>query len=327
MNPEQQVIYTFNKFFSHFLKDVKNCDDTIKAKVKNHYSVIDKSSQEYISAFTESIKPYYENIDPSNEDLLNTIVISDVKLNELLDKVGEENITNVWNHIYIMAVFSMIYNNAEREHNDVLFAAVLNIVSKLSKYEDVSSELNDILDDDIRNTLSKIKYFEKETLEDSVQSEMLNMFSGMENSKICNLAKEISEEIDMSNIKLDSQEDIMKLMDFSSNSNILGNIIGKASSKIQDKMSKGELKQEDLLNEAMSMMSMFGNKGMGGAAAGLFNNPMMADMMKNMKKGKVQPRTDLARRESTREKLRKKLEERNKAAQPQVDVTLTEADP
>jgi hypothetical protein len=94
-------------------------------------------------------------------------------------------------------------------------------------------------------------------------------------------------------------------MDFSSSNNILGNIIGKVSSKMQEKMSKGEMKQEDLIGEAMNMMSMMGG------AQGFFNNPMMADLMKNMKKGKVNPRTDVMRRESTREKLRKKLEERN----------------
>ena len=82
---------------------------------------------------------------------------------------------------------------------------------------------------------------------------------------------------------------------------------------MQEKISSGDIKHEDLLSEAMSMMSLM-NKGGAAGLGGLFNNPMMNEMMKNMKKGKVGAKTDVLRRESARDKLRKKLEERRKGA-------------
>ena len=135
------------------------------------------------------------------------------------------------------------------------------------------------------------------------------------NSKIANLAKEISEEIDVSSIKIEKPEDIMKMMDFSSSNNVMGDIIKKVSSKITDKIQNGDLNQQDLLSEAMGMMSMMGGKG-GGAFGGLgdmLNNPMVAEFMKSMKKGKpMNTRTDLVNLSSTRDRLRRKLDEKNK---------------
>ena len=128
---------------------------------------------------------------------------------------------------------------------------------------------------------------------------------GLGNSKIGQLAKEISESIDVSNIKVDSPDDIMKLMDFSSSNNLIGDIIKKASSKVQEKMANGQLKQEDLLSEAMNMMSMFG-KGAGGGGAG--GNPMggIFDMMSAFSGN------PMMRKASTKERLRQKVESRKK---------------
>jgi hypothetical protein len=185
----------------------------------------------------------------------------------------------------------------------------------------------------------------------------------MENSKICNLAQEISNDIDVSKINIESPDDIMKLLDFSSSNNIMGDIIKKVSSKMHEKISKGELKQEDLFGEAVSMMGkmstgatggskaggggggaadpfaglasmMSGLSGAGGAGGlasmmsglsgaggggtpdiasmmgGLMNNPMMAEMLKAAKKGKVATNTEALKGASSRDRLRKKLEER-----------------
>jgi hypothetical protein len=160
---------------------------------------------------------------------------------------------------------------------------------------------------------------------------------------ICNLAKEISDEIDVSNLKVDNPEDILKLMDFSSSNNIVGDIIKKVSTKIHDKISNGQLKQEDLFGEAMNMMSMMGSGkggaggnmgGMGGIAemfgkmmgggkggsggmsdimngmSGMMNNPMVAEAMKAMKKGKATMKPDAFKKESAKERLRAKLNAR-----------------
>ena len=315
MNVKDKIIYTFNKFYVDLIKDMKRLSPELKAKVKHIYKVVDKSSDEYIQFFCDGMAVHFSNIEPSNEEIQAVCIFKNVSVGEVLAHIGEKNVIMTWNYLYVLSALGMLFKlvGAEPDNEEattLLFDKVVIAIGIIRGRgtAEAGAVLDDSLEDDIKGVLSKIeKIDEAEATPAGGEGadDVMKMFAGFENSKICNLAKEISSEIDISNVKLDSQEDIMKLMDFSSSNNILGNIIGKVSSKMQEKMSKGEMKQEDLIGEAMNMMSMMGG------AQGMFNNPMMADLMKNMKKGKVNPRTDVMRRESTREKLRKKLEERN----------------
>lgn len=325
-----KIVYTFNKLYGSFLRDIKNIDDDIKKLVKANYKVIVKNSPDYQSFFWNNLSPYEAEIDASNPKLLDLEVFKDIKLGNILGKVDERNAKLVWNYIYILSALSMVHDSSDdiervdsdeeddsSESNETckqhVFDKIVRIFGLAQRGEDTTAELADIVDDDLRNVLAKLSKIDDAPDTEPVESagadgpdDILKMFSSIEDSKICNLAKEISKEIDVSELKLESPQDVMKLMDFSSGNNMLGNIIGKVSNKIQEKMSTGELKHEDLLGEAMTMMGMMQKSG----AGGLFNNPMMAEMMKGMKKGKAVPRTDVIKKDSTRDRLRKKLEER-----------------
>ena len=199
-----------------------------------------------------------------------------------------------------------------------MFVKVVKVLSMLQKGEDVSVELEDIIDDDVKSLLSKIQPHQIPIPDTPETPEPAEFLKGVENSKIGALASEISKDIDVSGLNIEKPEDIGKLLDFSGSNNFLGDIVGKVSSKLTEKISSGEIKQEELISEAMSMMSMLNTgggigdilKNMGGLG-GLANNPMMAEMMKHMKKGKVQTRNQ-GSSSSTRDRLRKKLDERKK---------------
>lgn len=218
----------------------------------------------------------------------------------------------------------------------MLFVKFVRILSMVQKGEDATSELQDIIDDDVRKLSSKIKTFATtdgvkiDETADTLPVPPTEFMESIENSKIANLAKEISQEIDITNLKFENPEDIAKLMDFSGSNNFLGDIVSKVSTKLTEKISSGELKQEDLMSEAMSMMSMLNGGGAGGAGGiadmlkgmgglgglgNLMNNPMMAEMMKMAKKGKTATKNTGGTRRgssSTRDRLRKKLDEKKK---------------
>lgn len=350
MQLASKILFTFNTFYSSFLREVKSSDDSIKSKIKAHYKVILKGSAEYIEFFWGDFSKHASEITDTNENVLEAHVFKEVKLGDIVAKVSDENKVLVWNYVYILSALAMVYNSIEKtektekkvtgeasdavseddvpeltplddasNEDEAVFSKTMKIFDMAQKGMDISSELNDILDDDLRCVLSRVKSVARETPSagatgsETSGDDVMNMFASFENSKICNLAKEISNEIDVSKLKIDSPQDVMKLLDFSNNNNVLGNIIGKVSSKMQEKISTGEIKHEDLLGEAMSMLNVINKSGAGsGMAANLFNNPMMADMMKHMKKGKVSTKSDVLKKESTREKLRKKLEERRK---------------
>lgn len=144
----------------------------------------------------------------------------------------------------------------------------------------------------------------------------------LQNTKIGNLAKEISEELDLSSLNISKPEDLLNM----GSNGVLGNIIGKVGSKIHAKIDKGELKHEDLMSEAMSMMSMLGGIGGGdggaggnplGGAASFLNNPMFKDIMKNMggignlaNLANMAKNSDKGKSAHVKDRLRKKLDER-----------------
>ena len=335
MQLKNRFILAFNRFYSNLLKDLKVVN---RALIKKNYKVFDKSSTEYVEFFKSQFNTVLEalindsvSVLETRDDILEKFIVKEFSVKMVIETVGDFDKNVFWNYIFILTLFVLI----GEEDDDDLFNVVVNILSKIQQEENVDELVEDsIVDDDIKKVLLKIKTFkgaESVFEETKEKTEFVPPFPGMQDSKICNLAKEISNEIDISNIKLEKPEDVLKLMDFSSGNNLVGDIIKKVSTKIHDKINTGELKQEDLFSEAMSMMSMMNmGKGGGGGADGgggggggagadmfggmanMFNNPMMSEMMKAMKKGKAAPRQDIVKKSCARDRLRAKLEEKRK---------------
>ena len=104
----------------------------------------------------------------------------------------------------------------------------------------------------------------------------------LENSKIGSLAKEISQEIDPAQLGVTDPSKLLNFADLTNGNSALGSIVGKVGSKIQNKIQSGELRHEDLLQEAVSLLSIM-DKGFGGASgsSGQSGNPLqgLAPMM------------------------------------------------
>lgn len=381
---EQKICYMFNKFFSSFVKELKNLDDTLKATIKKHYKVIDKSSDEYYEFFWNNVKDHIR-VFIDEEDLTNNETIKDVEIiqgisiRNAVDVLKDNNLQTFWNYVNILIIFAYLYTEIKQvssQQNDIidsedkeeeesdkkenvsdeeeskhtpsvgvylLFVKVVKILSMIQNSQDPSAELADIIDDDIKTLVSKIKVFDVvnddikiDEAADTMPVPPKDFLESIENSKIANIAKEISKEIDISNINIEKPEDVAKLMDFSGSNNFLGNIVSKVSTKLTEKISSGEINQDDLLSEAMSMMGMLNGGGAGGAGGiadilknmgglgglgGMLNNPMMNEMMKMAKKGKVATKNSGGSRRnhgssvSTRDRLRKKLEEKKQKNQ------------
>lgn len=372
---EQKICYMFNKFFSSFIKELKGLDEGLKATIKNNYKVIDKSSDEYYSLFwgnvSTHLKQFIEGGDLSaNEEIMGVEIVQGITIGDALKVLKGGDLHTFWNYLNILIIFAYLYTEAkhaatkeatEKETQDevaegsatsaalntyMLFVKVVKILSLIQSGQDPSTDLEDIIDDDIKQLLLKIKVFENATDDikidaatDALPTPPTEFLQNIENSKIADLAKEISKEIDISSLSIEKPEDVAKLMDFSGSNNFLGNIVSKVSNKLTEKISSGEIKQEDLLSEAMSMMSMLNGGGAGGAGGmggiadilkgmgglgglgSMMNNPMMSEMMKMAKKGKVATRNSGGARRSgggnggsapvsTRDRLRKKLAEK-----------------
>lgn len=168
-----------------------------------------------------------------------------------------------------------------------MLLSVINILEKINKKTDVTNELSEIMDDDIKQLLmniNKVKY-------------TIKMEGGIDDiigdSKIGNLAKEISDSINLDDLNIDNPNDLLdpsKLFN-SENGNVLGNLVQQVGTSITDKLSSGEIKQDELISDAFNLMNKMQN--------GTANNPILSDMFSNMMNNSSSTETDASPDAST----------------------------
>lgn len=327
----------FNKFFSGFLRDIKEVHEDLRVSVKASYQVVDKGSDVYCSFFKEHVMPVKKNLlaKEFNDDVLSRYICQNITIGDIFDKCSEDDKNMVLNYVFIMMLFA--YISEINEDQDIVLGQAVQLLSFIQKeeYDNYASERENVLDDDLAAILDMIKTYggktrvdagkaSAESSADTAQTgsdfDPMGFFSKLNNSKIADLAKEISQDIDVSSLKVENPDDLMKNLFASQadgNGNVLGNIIQKVSNTLNTKISKGELSHEDLLGEAMSMMNMFGgNKGGSGENpfANLASNPLFSQVAKAMKGGKANVRQDVIKKASARDRLKKKLEDRRQSS-------------
>ena len=105
--------------------------------------------------------------------------------------------------------------------------------------------------------------------------------------------------------------DVMKKVLSGDNPAKLMNLVGKFTSKLQNEISSGRINQADLLRQTMGMMAGMGGAGNGGASGG--GAAAMAAQAEQILNSNPQLRARMQQRggSSTRERLQKKLAEKN----------------
>lgn len=311
---ENKICYVFNKIFLSLIKEVKSKNDEIKHTLKQHYKIFDKQSSEYIVCFVNNINDNINRVLFSGDDILdnvevlNMLIFENITINDLIIKVikdNEHDRNTLKYYVYLLMLLSYIYKlEIDNEKKKILLDTVLNIISVFDTdnidKSDVEGLMDDIIDDDIKTILWKI-YDNKEYLKNVVSNddiidgvEGLPNLDFMKNTKIGNLAKEISETIDVSKLNIENPEELLNVENIfngGGSNNVIGDIIKTVGDQISLKIQNGELNQEELMKEALGMM---GNLNMGG------ENDMMSQMMNMMN----------ANQNPTRRRLQKKIQNR-----------------
>lgn len=159
----------------------------------------------------------------------------------------------------------------KEEELEKLLMKSLNIINNND-----DNELKEILDDDIKNILVNIKKLKISLTTDEDGNGNIDDLIG--DSKIGKLAKEISSQLDVDSLNLDinNPSELLNPANLfgGDNGNILGNLVQQVGSSITDKMNSGELKQEDLVKDAFSLMNKMQSNTSG--------NPILDNIMGNM---------------------------------------------
>lgn len=303
---QNNVCYMFNKVYLNLMKEVKDKNPDIKGKLKSNYKIFDKKSDEYITKMVMNMNETVTEALLDDSDILDKIEIMnfeifvDITIDEILKKVvnnDDNSKKSLKYYVYILMVFGYIYKmeDLDDDKKDILLKKTVDIINnvdtnKISDEEELDKHLEDILDDDLRKLLMKM-YVDRIAVKESVMKlDIDDISTGLEflnNTKIGELAKEISSSLDMSKMNMENPEDFMNMNNlFSGSNNMLGDIIQTVGTKITQKIHNGEINQEELMGEALNMMGSLNSSGHGDMMSQMMGMMSgMGDLMGGMANG------------------------------------------
>jgi hypothetical protein len=293
--------FIFNQYYIDLIKRIKTsakkmkeCDDdndsvafgkTILKAIRENYTTLDKSSDEY-TIYMKSI----------SEDFWTSYVgIDDISATDdwfLADDVKD---VCIYKNITVSAIRKLVNDDSVCHHFFSVFYLFMSELSDddvklyLSVLQDTKDEigLDGIMNESHKKLiarLNELKIKKKDTAG-------FNM-SGMEDTMLGKLAKEILEDVDVEKLQksIGDNGDILKAIGDPDSG--FSELISNVSRKMASKISSGELKQENLLQDAIKFASVmpggiFGNAGANqgskqGASGGGGNPPDMSSMMNMM---------------------------------------------
>ena len=316
MTPSEKSVVAFNRFLADFIKDINKASPELKALNRPVYSSISMYSTEHIASLIDRTGgDAFQTLDLGEQQLSALPILATATLGKIIESIESDSVTITIYALVLLAI-ATLYKDPASSHEIV--HETLGIISQIQDLDttDNTTELEERIEKikdthkDLYALLNKMASVassdesdesdeEKEAADNNNSKPKLpfDIDPGMlENTMIGSIAKEVVAELDMQQLAgatagVSSIDDIFKAIGggggASETSNLIGSIVSKVGAKIQDKMTNGGLNQQDLVKEAFSM---FG--------------PFMGDMMKNM------PNNNTKRNLSTKDRLKKKFEER-----------------
>lgn len=242
---------------------------TILKAIRENYTTLDKSSDEYtiyMKTISEDFWASYIGIDD--------ISVSDASAADwfLADDVKD---VCIYKGITVSAIRKLMNDDYMCHHFFSVFYLFLNELSDedvklyLSVLQDTKNEigLDVITNESHKKLIARLNELKTKKQKDTTGFNM----SGMEDTMLGKLAKEILEDVDVEKLQksIGDNGDILKAIGDPDSG--FSELISNVSRKMASKISSGELKQENLLQDAIKFASampggIFGNQGAAGAA-------------------------------------------------------------
>ena len=282
--------YVFNQYYIDFIKRLKKTSKVIKEEgkdnekyeiakdimksIKNNYVTLDKSSDEYVVFVNKLEEDVWKTYLDMEEDKMNDwFDMENVKDVELYQNITISNIRKVMNDDYLCHHFISVFYLFKNELSEDVVKKYVSILQESFKeelYEDIENEEH-------KKLLLRLNEIKKKTIKDKSG---INM-AGMEDTMLGKLAKEILDDVDVDKLQqsIGDKGDLLKAIGDPDSG--FGDLISNVSRKMATKISNGELKQENLLQDAMkfasTMPGLFGGGNPGGG-----NNKQQKDMANMM---------------------------------------------
>jgi len=292
------TVENLNKIFLEFCDDLANVVPEFSKALENAKKRIEEKpdTKYYLEYFFRHCLPYANAITSCNsEELLEMNIVHGMKFKEVYsDSLSISSKQALWRYLHTFYLLVQSYPKLDK------------IAEKYAEHEDIEKIKNSLSNHDtnLNNIMQSSAKFAEEILREQAQKQadgsipgLTSMFEGMDekkfeesflNSNIGNLAKEISSDLDLSDLKnMQNPDDLMKsLLGGGGGEGGIGNIIQKVSTKLQAKLNSGQLNEEALMKEATQMMGMLNpalaQMGMGGLGGGKGGMGGMGDLFSMM---------------------------------------------
>ena len=302
--------YVFNQYFLTFIKTVKKNSKPLKEKktiardilnkIHAFYRTFDNTSNDYLNAYSITFTDFICNpLIECNKEELDKWFENNENLN-ILNNISIKNIKVVLKKTTVLHQFLLIFHLFK--NTDLTEDNIKNIMEKLKGSNTIE---DDLIPKKYRKIVTRIG-------ELVIENKTGFTMEDIEDTSIGKLAKEIMEDVDIEKVKksINTEGDILGAL--SDPDNGIGNLISDVSQKMATKLKSGELKQDALLKDALSMAGKLpGMNGGGGADGPDIGNIMK--MMSGMMGGANMPSSrSVQRKMDKKTKSKKKLDSKNK---------------
>lgn len=320
MSESKTNIEYFNHTLKLFINDIIKIFPCYQEPLEEYYQPILENEScnddKFIKRFMRKMEAYKTQISKKEVSMFSEsiCIFKNVDFKEIWEHedLGEKGRETVWNYLQTLYVIGdTIISDSNR---------IKNLLENFKKTRE-DNEIEQVDGNDETSTAVATASAPAEN------DELMNMIQNLSNNAqqnqdspafdesllggglIGNLAKELAEEINIDELNLNLDEnngnvnDILGGLMSGNNPMKFMNLIQNVGQKIENKLSDGNIDQGDLVKEAQNMMGMLGS-----------NNPMFDSMMKNMQ-GEMRnanPPKEDSSNNSTRDRLRRKLEQRKK---------------
>ena len=274
-----RIIKSFIKTFKEFIGDIKSAYPEYKEVLDNYkFNLNDHDVNSIIvDHFMMSINPFLIEISNKDEKIFQNeeekiVIFKEIDFNKIWEKSNDMNKEIIWKYLHTLILIGNNYNGIVKK--DGIFKQFNEMLCQ-SELDDES--LNHI-SDQAKAMLNMVKSLSEENnnKDNPSSNNTENLSGGMfENTKIGEIAKELAAEINfdefsqnLGSLGESENPDPSKLFE-----NLIGKdpmklmgLIQNVGSKIQDKISNGQINEQELVSEAQNMMQ------------GLQDNPLFKGM-------------------------------------------------
>lgn len=280
----------FNENLKQFLDIIKTNYPDQKDNIDNYYHFDTDTKSRYLDEFIKNCSEIGDDISTKNEIIFSKtkVVLNAVDFYSIWndESLIEDQKDNIWKYLHTLYIFAF-------EHiKDNDFKTILRELKNIKNNDNLDNETKTFLNI-VENLSNKYKNTPPNLKEDKQNDESgkpsipgipsPDIFDGI----IGNLAKEIASEIDPSSLNLDNPSVLLESLlsgNFDEKNDTSGvvNLVKNITDKIQDKLSNGNLNEDQLFSEAQNVMKKFTNNKDKNNPMNLFNSMLNPDMMGGM---------------------------------------------